>query len=89
MFQRINHIHKRALRIVYKNFNSFQELLIEDNSLNIYHRNLEKLPTENFKVKNGLSPELMNDVFDFIEKPYSLRQLRISGRGRSVQQNMA
>ena len=29
--------------------------------------------TEIFKVKNGLSPELMNDVFEFIEKPYSLR----------------
>ena len=27
--------------------------------------------TEYFKVKNGLSPEVMNDVF--FEKPYSLR----------------
>ena len=72
--ERINHIHERALRIVYKDFNSsFQELLIEDNSLNIHHRNLQKLVTEIFKVKNVLSPELMNDVFEFIEKPYSLR----------------
>ena len=62
--ERINHIHERALRIVYKDFNSsFQELLIKDNSLNIHHRNLQKLVTEIFKVKNGLSPELMNDVF--------------------------
>ena len=29
--------------------------------------------TEILKVKNGLSPVLMNDVFEFIEKPYSLR----------------
>ena len=66
--QRINHIHERALRIVYKDFNSsFQELLIKDNSSNI-HRNLQKLVTEIFKVKNGLSRELMNDVFEFIEK---------------------
>ena len=72
--ERTNHIHERALRIVYKDFNSsFQELLIEDNSLNIHHRNLQKLMTEFFKVKNGLSPELMIDVFEFIEKPYSLR----------------
>ena len=72
--ERINNIHGRALRIVYKDFNSsFQELLIEDNSLNIHHRNLQKLVTEIFKVKNVLSPELMNDVFEFIEKPYSLR----------------
>ena len=72
--ERINHIHETTLRIVYKDFNSsFQELLIKDNSLNIHHRNLQKLVTEIFKVKNSLSPELMNDVFEFIEKPYSLR----------------
>ena len=71
--ERINHIHERALRIVYKDFNSsFEELLIEDNSLNIHHRNLQKLVTEIFKVKNSLSPELMN-VFEFTEKPHSLR----------------
>ena len=46
---------------------------IEDNSLNIHHRNLQKLVTVIFKVKIGLSPELMNDVFEFMEKPYSLR----------------
>ena len=64
--ERINHIHERALRIVYKNFkSSFQELLFEDNSLNIHHRNVQKLVTEIVKVKNGLSPELMNDVLEY------------------------
>ena len=52
---------------------SFQELLIEDNSIKIHHRNLQKLVTEIFKVKNCLSPELMNDIFEFIEKQYSLQ----------------
>ena len=52
-------IHQRTLRIAYKDFSSsFQELLIEDNSLNIHHRNLQKLVTKIFKVKNGLSPKL-------------------------------
>ena len=41
--------------------------------MNNHHRNLQKLVIEIFKVKNGLSPELMNDVFEFIEKLYSLR----------------
>ena len=54
--ERINHVHERALRIVYKDFKlSFQKLLTEDNSLNIHHRNLQKLVTEIFKDKNGLS----------------------------------
>ena len=75
MNERVNNIHGRALRIVYKDFiSSFQELLVEDSSLNIiHHRNLQKPVTETFKVKNGLSPELMNDVFEFIEKLCSLR----------------
>ena len=67
-------LNEEALGIVYKDFNSsFKELLIEDNSLNIHHRYLQKPMTEIFKVKNGWSPELMNDVFEFIEKPCSLR----------------
>ena len=67
---RINQIHEKVLRIVYKDFNSsFQELLIEDNALNIYYRNLQKLVTEILKIKNSLSTEFINDVFEFIEKP--------------------
>ena len=88
LYERINHVHERALRIVYKDFHSsFQELLIEDNSLNIHHRSLQKLVTEIFKVKNGLPPELM--MFLSLPKnhtPYG--QLRISCRGMSVQQNI-
>ena len=57
---RINDIHEWDPRIVYKDFNSsFQELLIEDNSLKIHHRNYQKRVTEIFEVTNGLSPELM------------------------------
>ena len=77
--ERINHIHEMALRIVYKDFKLlFQELLIENNSLNIHHRNLQKLG-----LKNGLSPELINDVFEFIEKPYSL-QTTSHSRSRKI-----
>ena len=72
--ERINHIHERALRIVYKDYNlSFQELLIEDNTWSIHHRNLPKLVTEILKIKNSLSPEFMNNVLEFIKKPYPLR----------------
>ena len=50
--KRVNSIHERALRIVYKDFKpSLQEFLIEDNYLNIHRRNLQKLVTESSKLK--------------------------------------
>ena len=41
---RINRIHERAIRLVYKDYtSSFDELLFKVNSFRIYHCNLEKL----------------------------------------------
>ena len=61
---RINRIHERALRIVYEDKDStFLELLEKDKSFKIHDRNLQKLATELYKVKNGLSPEIISDIF--------------------------
>ena len=71
---RINHIHERALRLVYKDYTStFDELLLKDNPFRIHHRNLQKLAIEIFKVKLGLAPEIMKNIFPIIENPYDLR----------------
>ena len=61
---KINNLHFRALRIVYKDESlSFQNLLDKDNSITIHQRNLRSLATEMFKVTTGLLPTFMNDVF--------------------------
>ena len=71
---RINHIHERALRLVYKDYtSSFDELLLKDNSFRIHHRNLQKLAIEIFKVKLGIAPQIMKNVFPIIDNPYNLR----------------
>ena len=71
---RINRLHERALRLVYKNSQlSFEELLKKDNSFSIHHRNLQKLSTEIYKVKNNLSPTIMKSIFPTREVPYDLR----------------
>ena len=71
---KINRLHERALRLVYRDNNlSFQELLDMDNSFCIHHRNLQKLATEMFKVKNMLSPICINSLFTLSENPYNLR----------------
>ena len=40
--------------------------------MNIHHRNLQKLVSEIFNIKNGLSPKPMNDVFKFVENSHFL-----------------
>ena len=58
---RINRLHERALRIVYKDDkSSFKELLIKDDSFTIHERNIQTLAIELYKVSYGLSPKIMN-----------------------------
>ena len=61
---RINRLHERALRIVYRDeTSSFEELLTKDESFTIHERNIQTLAIELYKVYYGLSPEIMNLIF--------------------------
>ena len=58
---RINRLHERALRIVYKDeTSSFQELLIQDESFAIHERNIQTLSIELYKVFYGLFSKIIN-----------------------------
>ena len=75
MRQRINSIHKRALKLVYQDSHdlTFQELLVKGKSVSVHQKNLQLLATEIFKSKTGVLPELMNAILHFVERPYNLR----------------
>ena len=88
MEHRINSIHKRSLKLVYQDSHNlrFQELLFKDKSVSAHQKNLELLATEIFKSKTGMSLELMNDTFHFVERPYNSKfkkQLYIRKETRS------
>ena len=50
---------------------SFKELLAKDRS--VFTKKTQLLATEIFKSKTGVSLELMNVIFHFVERPYNLR----------------
>ena len=70
---KINWIHERALRLVYQNNLSFSELLDLDNSVTVHLKYLQVLVTEIYKVKNGIAPEIMKDIFELQNPSYNLR----------------
>ena len=74
MNTRINKIHENALRLVYKNETnrSFDDLLKKDKSVSIHHKNLQVLATEIYKGRNDLVPEIMIEIFHFVQKSCNL-----------------
>ena len=60
---RINHIHERALRAIYNDeISPFEELLGRDKLETIHRRNIKILSAELFKIKNGLSSDIMTQL---------------------------
>ena len=71
---RINRIHERAQKLVYKNPTlTFEELLVKVNSSTIHDRNLQRLATEMYKIINENSPSVMKEIFPMSSNPYDLR----------------
>ena len=71
----IKPLHEKALRIVYGDYKSkFDELLEKDGFFSIHHRNIQTMVIEIFKFLNGLSPQIMNEFFQVKSPaPYYVR----------------
>ena len=56
--------------MVYEDYtSSFEDLLKLDGSVTIHHRNIQLVAVEMSKVKNGLCPEIMKDLFHLRQNP--------------------
>ena len=78
---KINNLHYRALRMVYRDeISSFEELLIKDGSITIHHRNLQFLVIEMYKVFTGVAPAFMSGIF---EKNWNACTENVSANTRS------
>ena len=82
---RINRIHERSLRIVYNDYvSTFNELLTNDKSFTIHHRNIQTLAIEIYKVINNISPLIMKDIFVLKENyKYNTKEIFVTNNIRT------
>ena len=69
-----NHLHERALRIVYSDsYTNVENLLRKDHSLSIHHKYIQLLAIELWKVENNLSTQLICKISNLRNTDYNLR----------------
>ena len=62
-------IQERALRFVYKDYNSsYMELLTKANLPTLKTRRIRTMVIETFKILNGLAPPVVSDILNKREK---------------------
>ena len=75
---RINSINERCQRLIQQNFASDFEVLLENaNEKQVHQKCIELLMIEIYKYLNGLSPDIMNDIFKLRENTYNLKNFHI------------
>ena len=71
---RINNLHERALRVLYRDYNAtFSQLFSKEKSVTIHQGNLQLLATEVFWTKNELNPKIMEEICTFKNEDYNIR----------------
>ena len=69
----LNNIHKRALRLIYNDYELPFDGILEDNKQkSIHQKNIESLAIEIYKFQAGLTPPIMSDLFVTRENNYNL-----------------
>ena len=73
----INKIHESALRIVLNDhISDFEAMLWSINGITIYHRNIQTLMIELFKIKYDFAPPIMDSMLNRRTICYNVRNLQ-------------
>ena len=72
---KVNKLHERSLRILYKDDTStFRQLLAKDDSVTIHDRNIQKLAVEMYKVKHDILPCPITEFISKRDNYYNIRK---------------
>ena len=72
--RKLERLHERALRFIYKdNVSTYDTLLEKSNMLPLGLLRLRYLVIEVFKCINGMNPTYLSDMFTIKEQPYNMR----------------
>ena len=75
---RINSIHERCPHLIQQNYASDLEVILENaNQKQVHQKFIEYLMIEIYIYLNGLSPDIMSDIFKLRENTYNLRNFHI------------
>ena len=75
---RINSIDERCRRLIQQNYTSDFEVDLENsNEKPVRQKCIELLMIEVYKYLNGLSPDIVSDIFKLSENTYNLRNFHI------------
>ena len=73
----LNHIHECALRLTYDDHaHYFQDIIGMTNQKTLHQKILKYLAKEIYKLLHGLSPTIMNDIFEVSDNIYNLRKFQ-------------
>ena len=76
-YLKLEEIQYKTLKIVYNSNESYEELLLRDNEVSIYKKQLCIFATEVFKSLADMNPDFMKSCFTMKEIPYGLQNENI------------
>ena len=73
----IKKLHERALRLVLNDrVSDFEALSRKSNDISYHHRNIQMLMIKHYKIKNKLSPPVMDSLLNRRNITYNFRHLQ-------------
>ena len=73
----INKVHERALIVILNDHESDFEILLQNNNdVCNYHRNIQTLLIEIFKIKRGFAPPIMGSILKRKNNTYKVRNFQ-------------